>query len=724
MSINGDAPSVPSTIANLIEVAIVDDAFDIDASNLQLKAGEPQDLWEQLEFQDDAQAELTKVGLNVDGPERLDESMVAALRASRETCPKFDLVWQKSLVGLRLGARSESLDVIMGNLRGLGIKVRPFGAATPVKGSDMDGVQLVFLDWLLGEGDELETVGASIKQAQDLISSWPSGQAKPILILMSSSDRVLAKAEEFRKLSGILAGAFYAVAKRDLEDLFTLHLHLCMFAISMPAAHRVQRFVKDLKDEIGKAETSFVDGISELTLTDYAFIQRLSLQEDGHPLGDYLLWLFGSYFGHLLFGAAMKDARADLDSMRFEIALPSQGVPSLQLAKMYQAALFDLSVGPLRGHPRIGATEVSPPEVIAEPLLNLGDVFERITPGSIDAVAPPAQAQATLGCIPGLVGRLLPGNKATSDSATDQVETIGAPVDLAPNAGNAGPDLYMVINAQCDLVFAPGSKRSIEADRSIVLVPGVMQLIDKPLTNKTAPRTELFLKGEHQYRILWSTKSVVSVPYGKFHQWMKDQHLELRARLRLPFALEVQHAFAASLTRVGLPVAPPLYQPVQVQLLRSKAGKLVAVEGGGWGRAFTILTKDGSACCVFTLKLVLEIRDALAARRQELFDENSGNDQSTVDLQNAHTNVAAKINALDNALGQPEEWRKLRGEIDLPTNKPLALLNSQSLLKLCKGKVVSESATEDQPMLLVNLMTEESVDADASDDEGATDGQA
>ena len=166
---------------------------------------------------------------------------------------------------------------------------------------------------------------AAVTKARAILADWPSDRPKPLIVLMSSKPGVEAAAGVFCREAEILRGMFYAVPKSTLNDAFNLRLHLNLFAMSVPAGRRLQAFMDALRHEFLGARKRFLEAISDLTLTDYAYIQRLCLQNEGQPLGDYLLWLFSTYLGQLLFAEALKDVRNDLDSMTFEQALPRLG---------------------------------------------------------------------------------------------------------------------------------------------------------------------------------------------------------------------------------------------------------------------------------------------------------------------------------------------------------------------------------------------------------------
>ena len=94
---------------------------------------------------------------------------------------------------------------------------------------------------------------------------------------------------------------FYFLPKSDLTDRVKLLLDLDMLAMALPDGHRIQKFIDTTESKMDAAVAEFLTDIKRLNIDDYVYMQRLSLQADGHPLGDYLLWLYSAYFGHLLF---------------------------------------------------------------------------------------------------------------------------------------------------------------------------------------------------------------------------------------------------------------------------------------------------------------------------------------------------------------------------------------------------------------------------------------
>ena len=220
-------------------------------------------------------------------------------------------------------------------------------------------------------------------------------------------------------------------------------------------------------------------------MTDYAYIQRLCLQREGQPLGDYLIWLFSTYLGQLLFAEALKDARTDLDSMTFEQALPSLGPPSDTLTDIYHTALFDTSVGPVVTHPLAGILQEAS-TAKGHPAIALGDLLRLRDSASAD------DNQNSGAC-------------RDNDLRTRRGREFGSELMAKVDA-----ELLLVINAQCDLVYRPasGDITASEKDLTILLLPGTPRPVRNRGGGSSKLSTELYQQDGVNYRIEWDTKNV------------------------------------------------------------------------------------------------------------------------------------------------------------------------------------------------------------------------
>ena len=452
--INDDARSLEALFQNqeLFRVAIVDDAFD-DIRETGLRQEDADELWSHLEFNEAAPREITDLRLALNTAEDLNGAAISQLLRHESQCPEFMQVWTSSDAQRRMAEGLFPLHALINYLSNhLSVETRPFHSTVEPQNIVSYDPQILFLDWLLGGNPSPETANlvptqdppepvlTAIRQVREMLSAWPSHKPKPLIVLMSSQTHVDQHASDFCRRAEILRGMFYPISKSVLTDSFDLRLHLALFAKSLSSGRQLQSFTDTLRAGFGQTETLFFSRLGDLTLTDYAYIQGLCLQDDGQPLGDYLFWLFGAYLGHLLFGEALETVRANLTAMTFGESLPSLSPPSERLTEIYHAALFDTSVGEITRHPRAASASTSDAPQL--PALALGDLLAHQDP------------------------------------------QVGA-----------NPDLFLVINAQCDLEFTPDSNsRPPDIHQSILLLPGHLKPVTDRSGDKLRPKTELYFK--------------------------------------------------------------------------------------------------------------------------------------------------------------------------------------------------------------------------------------
>src|SRR6266404_290038 len=495
--------------------------------------------------------------------------------------------------------------------------------------------KVIFIDYYLGSGSDSYEIAKAI--ARETYGKYEHEPSKPLIILMSTKEISEEAIGAFRDKSGLLGGTFYFVDKRDFSNKDKLHLKIGAWVLALPYSEKIQNFVNALQAALGKVSKQFINDIKKLSVDDYAYIQKLSLQEDGHPLGDYMIWLYSAYFGKVLFEApAVREQQEIIDALTFQDLPPSQMKPSLQLSEIYRSALF-ASVDDVQSHPR--------DETGSEMMyLHLGDLFIK------------------------------------------EGET----------------EVWMIINAQCDLAFAPDAQRPAKPERSILMISGRLRLLTDKVDDLTRhlPRTELFEHKGATYRILWNTKKIISPSHGEFKKWKEELGYKREARLRLPFALEVQRAFAADLTRVGLPVAPPIYQPATLQLLcMNEQGKTEVLHESELG-ASLFFTRDDELCVLsedFVSQLKVRIgasKDLLTKRVEELKRRSASEDQL-----NKHRAWITQLGELENDY---DGLFRLRIPFALPTLNESRQLDSYPLRVLRKKDLkAGETYRSEQPLTLV-----------------------
>ena len=353
--------------AKITKVAIIDDAYDVPTKDI-FDSGEIDDFWNTVESDPEMLKELKSFKRDIRDAEDIDDEVIKKLWNVREKLKKLDEPCTNRLFSNRL-QMWDDVNVIVKHLRNLGLEPIPIGSEDEFPEHN---VKLIFLDYVLDPTAKANRGEIATGKAKEIYDKVEKDAEKPFIILMSDKPDAMAQQEAFRKKSGLLKGLFGFIPKADLLNQEKLYISLETWAVDMPARHNIQRFVEALEKSVDDASKMFIDKIRDLSFEDYANIQWLSLQQDGQPLGDYMLWLYKSYLAYLVHNNDKVLAeKKNLDKLSFEKFFPSQNEPSPQLAEIYRHALTEPGVSGLEVHPR------SDPST-KEPLLQLGDIFLEI----------------------------------------------------------------------------------------------------------------------------------------------------------------------------------------------------------------------------------------------------------------------------------------------------------------------------------------------------------
>jgi hypothetical protein len=491
------------------KVLFIDDGFE-PLEQIEPTVEEQNELWTAIEADNEALSTASAEGLSQS--EALTGDVIAAFLNRTENDP------------LRRLAETSPYVVSHRNktqlLRGAIEYLVSLGTTVLTSGRDdweekLDDVSIVFLDWRLGP----ESEGSDpIQQAMQVASKIHGGQssARPMIVLISSERNVKEKARQFSQESGLISGLFDAMPKEWLSDQANVDLQMTILCAHLEKGHVVQNFVDAVSNRTKDAADTFVSKIRNLTLSDYANLQHFALREDGHPLGDYLIQLLAGVWIDTLFRGELREPLRALDKADFE-SLPSLVEPSEVLNDLYNAAVFDTHISNFERHPHAAEPQIGQAKRLA---LSLGDIV------------------------------------------VEQENRMASKV-------------YMVINPQCDLAESPRDKRRIDDCLSVLLVPGELRPVGAPecsQSNETA-KTPCYIVDGAKFRIHWYGKKQVAIPYIEFPEWLDKKPRERKARMRTTFALSVQAAVRSQLTRIGLPVAPPMYAPIEAEVRYARMGQ-------------------------------------------------------------------------------------------------------------------------------------------------------
>lgn len=513
------------------------------------------------------------------------------------------------------------------------------------KTPDKTDCKIFLLDYRLGPiSQAAESLANAVAMAKSIYAQYTETEEKPVIILMSSEQLQEDQVRRFREDSKLLGGMFQHIHKSLLKQRESLERKLIAVAMSLPVAHVIEALIASVDRSIISSHDLFTASMRSLSLEDYIYIQRLSLKEDGQPFGDYLLWLFSSEFHRQVFESEDVIAKQkDVDALQSLELPPRQIRPSAELAKMYKSALFRTVSREIETHPQGSADQ-------DYPLLALGDIFIK------------------------------------------------------------DKQLYMVMNPECDLAFSPGSDgRPFPATKSILLIPGSLESIQNPIPDsaKGKPHTELFLKNGETFGITWDPKRVISETYGGIREWATNNGFRREYRLRLLYALQIQHDFVAEFGRIGNPTAPPIFQPVRLQVYAcDDKSKSKLVLGPIDTEAALVSVKGSTRCAVdlgFIEKLLpvfatckANLTTKLTALQAKLKDgETSPEPKPTVEINQKFEGKIRRVEAQISALTAFEEDKF--AQVDFVSNP----------FEICKS---GESASLNKPAGVFSLYFEKTVE--------------
>jgi hypothetical protein len=517
-------------------VAVVDDVF-AGPSVADYKPAEFEEFWAEVQYDDQALADLQTLGISITSTEDITGDVLKTLINRRAEVGRLGTSIDKYFAPTfeaKLAPVQKLCDCLE---RDLNRRVVKNDGTEDLKDP---GIRLIFLDYYLEEGNEAGSIKKARRIAEGIAQQYGTNHRPLILLMSSKTDITEDMIASMRRGAKFLGSMFEFIPKVQFQDTAKFVVNLGCIARSLPERQRIQRFVEGVENSIPTATERLEESIRGLSFEDYAYIQRLSLQREGHPLGDYVSWLYSSYFGHLLFDAITE--REILDGLTFSKLPAAAFTPSIQFVEMFKNVVTE-AAGPITGHPR----DKNAGSEDAPLMLHFGDVLS-----------------------------------------------------------NDGTEIYMVISAECDLAFTPDeSDRPYDPGKTILLIPGTLTTQDE----SGALKTEFFAHKNETKGIRWHPKRAISIAHGEMRAWLTKSHYKREARLRLPFALEIQQAFAADLTRIGMPVGPPVIESAAVQLACEDKDKQIHVVWSWKRAAFIFHGRDEQF--VLSRRFIVELGDAI-----------------------------------------------------------------------------------------------------------------
>jgi hypothetical protein len=368
---NDQTPNLTAsnTVAQLMDssgitvVAVVDDVFG-GPSVADYRASEFEEFWAEIQHDEAATAELLAYGISIRSPQDIDRNVLITLLANRDRLvrlkPAFEMYFAPTF-----DAKLKPVDSLCNCLE------RELHR-TVVRSDGMDdlndpSIRLIFLDYFLEERSEAESIRKARRLAEEIKVKY-SQDRRPVVLLMSSKPDITPDMiASMRKGAGFLGTMFEFVSKQLFAETLKLVITVGCIVKSLPERQQVQLFVEAVENSISNATEKLQDSVRGLSFEDYAYIQKLSLQREGHPLGDYVSWLYSTYFGHLLCDSIPE--REALDALTFAKLPTASFEPSSQFIDIYKNIVTQ-PAGPIGGHPR----DKRAAEPDSAPFLHFGDM--------------------------------------------------------------------------------------------------------------------------------------------------------------------------------------------------------------------------------------------------------------------------------------------------------------------------------------------------------------
>lgn len=539
------------------QVAVVDDAFDQVTSDT-FQEGELNEFIGVVNEQDQLIRECRKLMTEIDCEEILvsedlsDENFALLWEKRAQATQELKVVLNRTLFRVHEQKFMQVEHLCTYLEEQLNMRVEKFGTQDKLPTDNFD---LAFIDYRFGPPGQDESVARAVRWAKNFFENNHT-----FIILMSAEIGAPENQDDFREKSNITRGLFEYLAKEEIEHYDKFCNRLNSFCAGYNTRLKIHGFAKAAENAADEALSFLLKSIRALGLEDYAYLEQISLNGDGHPLGDYILWLFGEYFAHnLAVNESLRETRKSLNGIKYDRFLPLQRPPSLMLAEMYSAAITEPVHEGWEPHPRAVQVNAEEAETRTEaagnsvaasgarPAPPAGEAYQA------DVFAPDAHS----------------GDNPQMEA--DSIDSVCAAYSSEPTSpanmpryqlgdlilANKDQPAYLVINAACDLQFSPG-KRDCDIDQPILLIPGRLEPLNERGTEANAKRTELFELNGEKFRIIWQHTRVIAVPRKDLSSY-KSFGYERNWRLKLPYALEIQQHFAAQLTRVGVPTPVPVF---------------------------------------------------------------------------------------------------------------------------------------------------------------------
>lgn len=165
--------------------------------------------------------------------------------------------------------------------------------------------------------------------------------------------------------------------------------------------------------------------------------------------------------------------------------------------------------------------------------------------------------------------------------------------------------VWLVLNAECDLIRSPIP--------NITLIEGNLVSLTENVSLEEQDVKLFSLGDDKNFRIKWLWKNTFTVREKNIEKFLRRCKFTPLGVLRTPFFFKLQQYYFNQISRVGLPVSPPIYQGINIELLsRADNQNIRKVENSNIAFLLSRKTKDKHEMeCHFTAEFVKFIREEI-----------------------------------------------------------------------------------------------------------------
>jgi hypothetical protein len=228
------------------------------------------------------------------------------------------------------------LEALQRQLEALGLECLTAGRDFEAAAADID---LIVIDLFLGSAQN----GDAIEHSKTVLGSVIAARraTPPLVLLMSRSNRLMNKRDEFRDDACLIESAFRTLAKADFLIEGKLDRKLEVLARHRDDSTKIAQFVDAWESGVSAALGRTVRLIRNLDLPDYAHIQQMLLADEGEPTGSYMVDIFDRVLQHEVESeAAIIDTAIAMNAITTESYPPPNVAGSPDLQNLVYRSLF------------------------------------------------------------------------------------------------------------------------------------------------------------------------------------------------------------------------------------------------------------------------------------------------------------------------------------------------------------------------------------------------